>query len=415
VAELQQEGSLFVEDGNHGEYRPRPNEFSITGTPFIRAADLGDGRVLFDRAERINDVALARIRKGVGAPGDVLLSHKGTVGKVAQAALGCETFVCSPQTTLWRVTDGHVLDRGFLYAFLRSATFAAQLGSRKGETDMADYVSLTAQRQLRLPVPPIREQRQIAGVLGALDDKIELNRQMAATARALAHATFQSRYRSDDPELPHAPLAEHVTVARGLSYTSDGLAADGMPLHNLNSVRAGGGYVPAGIKYWRGGFEPRHLVSAGDVIVASVDLTWNFEVIASPARVPRRFGESLFSQDLFVPRPKPSSPLTRTFLYLMLLPGRLRTEIAGYGNGTTVNRIPAAALQKPRFAVPPRELVLEIEAFAVPLFDRAEAAETESQTLAELRDTLLPKLISGELRVRDTEAAFVAGAEPKRT
>jgi type I restriction enzyme S subunit len=92
----------------------------------------------------------------------------------------------------------------------------------------------------------------------------------------------------------------------------------------------------------------------------------------------------------------------------MLRPGRLRTEIAGYGNGTTVNRIPVEALQKPRFAVPPRELVEEIDALVTPLFDRAEAAEDESETLAQLRDTLLPKLVSGEVRLRDAGEANVA-------
>src|SRR5690349_18799879 len=102
VAELQRQGKLLVEDGNHGENRPRPNEFEPTGVPFIRAADMDNGRVLFDTASRLNKTALARIRKGIGAPGDVLLSHKGTVGKVAFAPLDCEPFVCSPQTTFWR-------------------------------------------------------------------------------------------------------------------------------------------------------------------------------------------------------------------------------------------------------------------------------------------------------------------------
>lgn len=82
VAELHEAGVLLVEDGNHGEYRPRPGEFSETGAAFILAADMDNGQVLFHSASR-NEVARQRIRKGVGAAGDVLLSHKGTVGKVA--------------------------------------------------------------------------------------------------------------------------------------------------------------------------------------------------------------------------------------------------------------------------------------------------------------------------------------------
>ena len=155
VAELQAAGALLVEDGNHGENRPRPDEFSTEGIQFIRAADMDDGRVLFESAQRINEIARQRVRKGIGAGGDVLLSHKGTVGKVACVPLDAPPFVCSPQTTFWRVRDLKKLDRRYIYFFLLSRAFREQLDSRKGETDMADYVSLrsTANAEGHLPTP----------------------------------------------------------------------------------------------------------------------------------------------------------------------------------------------------------------------------------------------------------------------
>ena len=76
VIELQREGILLVEDGNHGEYRPRPNEFTETGFAFIRAADLNDGSINFESASKISEVARNRITKGIGRPGDVILSHQ---------------------------------------------------------------------------------------------------------------------------------------------------------------------------------------------------------------------------------------------------------------------------------------------------------------------------------------------------
>jgi type I restriction enzyme S subunit len=201
----------------------------------------------------------------------------------------------------------------------------------------------------------------------------------------------------------------HLDVVRGLSYTGSGLADDGTPLHNLNSIYEGGGYKRDGIKHYRGEYKHRHLVQPGDVVVATVEQGFDELLIAFPALIPRRFGEEgIFSQDLFRLDPRPTSPLTRTFVYLMLLRGHLHEEIAGYANGTTINMLPVEALQKPRFAVPPRELVEEVDALVTPLFDRAEAAEDESETLAELRDTLLPKLISGEVRLRGEGEANVA-------
>jgi type I restriction enzyme S subunit len=302
-------------------------------------------------------------------------------------------------TAFWLKPKTDIELRWAYYALLTQDINGLDTGSAIPSTTRESFYVLPVE------VPPRDEQKQIASVLGALDDKIDLNRRIVVTANELAHAVFRSRYRSDDPDLPHERLGEHLDVARGLSYSGAGLADEGMPLHNLDSIRAGGGYSRKGIKHYTGDYAARHIVVPGDVLVASVDLTWNFRVVASPARIPVRFGDGLFSQDLFAVRPKPGSPLSRQFIYLMLLPGRLRSEIAGYANGTTVNRIPLEALQKPRFAVPPRELVEEVDAVVTPLFERAEAAEDESETLAELRDTLLPKLISGELRLREGKQA----------
>ncbi len=131
VSELQDAGILLVEDGNHGEYRPRSDEFGEGEYAFIRAADMDCGRVLFESAQRISDKSMARIRKGVGKGGDVLFSHKGTVGKLALAPLDSPLFVCSPQTTFWRTLDQGRLDRRFLYCFMRSRAFTESVDGAK--------------------------------------------------------------------------------------------------------------------------------------------------------------------------------------------------------------------------------------------------------------------------------------------
>jgi type I restriction enzyme S subunit len=199
VGELQSQGIILVEDGNHGEYRPRREEFGKSGVAFVRAADISDGSVDFTRCEFINGTALRRIRKGIGRSGDILLSHKGTVGKLARVRGDAPPFVCSPQTTFWRVLDGKKLDRDYLYAFMRSPLFASQLASVQGETDMAPYVSLTAQRRLKVAVPDFHQQVAIGRLIGALDEKIELNRRMVRTLEAITEASFKSWFIDFDP------------------------------------------------------------------------------------------------------------------------------------------------------------------------------------------------------------------------
>ena len=189
--DLQNAGILRVEDGNHGEYRPRRHEFTDHGTFFIRATDIDQGAIRFDSASAITEEALQRIRKGVGQPGDILFSHKGTVGKVALVQDDAPPFVCSPQTTFWRSLDPDLLDRRYLHAYLRSPGFIRQWWVRKGETDMADYVSLTAQRQLVVPIPPIAVQRSIGAAVGAFDDLIANNTRRIAILEDIARAIYR--------------------------------------------------------------------------------------------------------------------------------------------------------------------------------------------------------------------------------
>jgi type I restriction enzyme S subunit len=77
--------------------------------------------------------------------------------------------------------------------------------------------------------------------------------------------------------------------------------------------------------------------------------------------------------------------------------------IGGYTNGTTVNMLPVDGLQRPLFVVPPPELVARFDQLVAPILAKIEVNHDESETLAETRDTLLPKLISGEVRVGEIE------------
>jgi len=294
----------------------------------------------------------------------------------------------------------------YVYWILRTPQYRAYCRSHAiGTTNL----SLTRDDFLAFPLPNLTAGRRIAvELLAALDDKIELNRRINETLERTAEAIFRERFeRAAAREgWQREPLERQVEIVRGLSYTGAGLADEGMPLHNLDSIHEGGGYKRAGIKFYNGAYKDRHAVRPGELIVANTDLTWNYRVIASPAIVPSRYGNvSLFSHHLYRVRPTPGSPFSSRLLYLLLRHGRIRREVAGYANGTTVNMLPLDALQKPEIPVPPASAVRKIDGLTAPLLDRIEQNENESETLAALRDTLLPKLISGEIRLRDAGRA----------
>ena len=286
---------------------------------------------------------------------------------------------------------------------------------------------------------PSPDQRTIAHVLGTLDDKIELNRRMNATLEAMARALFRSWFVDFDPvrakmegrdtglpkdiadlfpdrlvdsELGDAPegwnvdsLAEHFDPVKGVSYKGSGLGGAGMPLHNLNSVHEGGGYKYEGIKFYAGDYADRHVVRPGDVIVANTEQGHDRLLIGYAAIVPRCFGDQgICSHHVYRLRPRRGGNLSPLFLHQLLNSRRMHDIVSRYANGTTVNMLPMDAVQKPMVLVPPRALLETFDALALDLEHRREQTVWESRSLGVVRDALLPKLVSGEVRVAELEA-----------
>jgi type I restriction enzyme, S subunit len=436
AATLEREGILLVQDGNHGEYRPRPSELDQGDVAFIRAADMENGRVLFESASRISDTAVQRIRKGIGASYDSLLSHKGTVGKVAYAGSDARPFVCSPQTTFWRSLDHDTLDHRYLYYYLHSPAFQRQLNARKGETDMADYVSLTAQRQLYVVLPPIDQQHAIGSILGAVDDKLELNRRMNRTLEAIAAATFRSWFVDFEP-----------VVAKADGRNPFGMDAETAALFPDRFEESGVGYVPSG---WDvasvpeiANINPRRTLKKGE-LAPYLEMAAMPEHGHAPSAWSERApgsGARFQNGDTLLARITPCLENGKTALvdfledsqvgwgsteYIVLHPRGTRhpafvyclarsPEFRAYAiqsmsGSSGRQRVAKDALDHYVLADPPETLHRIFGAFVTPLFQRARISLEESRTLAALRDTLLPRLLSGEIRLAEAEDLVEAHA-----
>ena len=292
---------------------------------------------------------------------------------------------------------------------------------------------------VEIPLPPLYEQRAIAHILGTLDDKIELNRRMNETLEEMARALFKSwfvdfdpvrakmegRWRPSEslPGLPAeyydlfpnrlvpselgdtpegweiVPLSECIDVVRGLSYKGSGLSDHEMPMHNLNSVYEGGGYKNEGIKYYDGEYKSRRVIRPGDVIVANTEQGHDRLLIGYAAIVSARYGDSgLFSHHLYRVRPKSASYLTTDFICHLLNTQSMQDLWSAYATGATVNMLPVDALSITPVVMPSQQIVTAFDSLASAARKRQEDLIWESQNLADKRDTLLPKLVSGKIR-----------------
>jgi type I restriction enzyme S subunit len=413
VAELERQGVLLVQDGNHGASRPVGDEIlpaGRLGIAHIRAADIDDsGWIDFDGAQQLASSAYERIRKGRARAGDTLLSHKGTVGRVARVRSSAPDFLCSPQTTFWRSLDEAVVDPSYLHCYLRSPEFQQQLRQRMHETDMAPYVSLTSQRGLSLRLPPVDAQRRIAGVLDALDDKIDSNRRMAALLEETASTVFRARF-VDFVGVEELQDSEIGRIPKGWSVAP---AGDILPVV--------GGSTPSTSEptYWDGdqwwatpkdlsGLETpvilrtsRQITRLGVERISSRVLPVRTVLLSSRAPVGYTAIAAVplsINQGFIAIPPVYGVPPEWVLFWLR---SNMETIKANAG-GTTFAEISKKAFRPIPMVVPPREVLADFGEVAAPSFDRIIGLEAERRTLVQIRDLLLPKLISGQLRVRDT-------------
>lgn len=382
----------------------RPED--AAGLPYIGLEHIGEGSLQLLGAGVAEDASSLKSRF---REGDILFGKlRPYFRKVVRAPFN---GICS--TDIWVVRPRLGVDRDYLFYRMASDGFLEPI-VRASEGTKMPRAKWEYAAGLAFQLPSLDEQERIAGVLAALDDKIELNRRMADTLDEIAQTLFRlwfvepagHSWPSGGEGLPEGwtveRLGEHVDAVRGLSYSGGGLTddANGLPMHNLNSVFEGGGYKRDGLKRYTGEYKERHKLGAGELVVTNTEQGFEFLLIGYPALIPRCFGEQgLFSHHLYRVRPKTRSPLTTTYLYWLLRDQRMHRVLAGFTNGTTVNMLPLDGLDMPKVLVPPGEMVQEFTDAVAPMQELRECLESESDTLREIRDALLPPLLDGRVEV----------------
>lgn len=203
LGSLSSAGVLDFGDG----YRTKRSEHGIPGYRILRVADVGEGTLSPDGPDFVSVEYTEKINSKLSEPGDVLLTTKGTVGRVAIVPEGIDPLVYSPQLCYFRVREPDQLNARYLSYWFRSRDFLRQAAHRANNTDMAAYINLADIRSLELRLPQIDEQRAIAEVLGALDDKIAANTREIALTDDLAAALYEAALESDSEERLLADVA----------------------------------------------------------------------------------------------------------------------------------------------------------------------------------------------------------------
>ena len=160
-------------DGNHGSIHPKTSDYVTKGVPFVMVNDMSNGYVDLKNCVFISEKQAATLRKGFAKPGDVLLSHKATIGRTAIVPNDFDTIILTPQITYYRVKKG--IDNRFLKYYFDSPNFQVLFNNWAGSGSTRAYLGITAQRKLPILLPTLKEQIKIADMLSSFDENIDNN------------------------------------------------------------------------------------------------------------------------------------------------------------------------------------------------------------------------------------------------
>ncbi|MFW6639108.1 restriction endonuclease subunit S [Nocardiopsis algeriensis] len=373
------------------------NHYVNHGIPLIRGNNLSrgifvDDGFVFITSEKADEIMSANVK-----PGDIIFTHRGTIGQVTMVPRSPkhDRYAIGSSQVKTRLDENLALPE-FYYYWFRSPEGQRSILAHTSTVGVPGIATpLSTIRKLKVPRPPIKEQQNIAAALGALDDKIAVNERILITYEAMIQAQFDhiisTEQGEQEPEVLITELVE-FNPKMGKPTEEDAVYVDMAALPTDRSLISTWGHrkPKSGSRFIN-----------GDTLMARI--TPCLENGKTGYVDFMRDGQvGMGSTEFIVMRSRPGIP--REFSYFLARNKKFRSHAIQKMAGTSGRQRVSAADASEFFVRQPTEE--EISAFgerASESFSHMKSLTVESRTLAELRDTLLPQLMSGKLRVKDAE------------
>jgi type I restriction enzyme, S subunit len=433
VGALENAGDAELQTGPFGTML-HASAYSAEGVPVVAVKHIGDNRLSHDDLPRVKGADASRLERYRVLEGDILFARKGSVERRALVKSDEVGWIQGSDCIRLRLKPSRVRAKYAAYVLGTPAYRQWILQHAHGAT--MPSLNQETVRRIPIPVPPIPEQQRIADTLGALDDKIELNRRMNHTLESIARAIFESWIVDFDPvrakedgrwregqSLPGLPAHLYDLFPDRVAESSVGNSPEGWGVGTLGDLshKPQYGYTasaksePVGPKFLRitdinktawiewgsvpycemeDGDREKYRLHKGDVLIARMADPGHGVMIEDDQ-------DAVFASYLIRFRPK-NVEYSR-FLQYWLRSRSYWEMVKGRGAGTTRVSLNAQVLGSFPLVIPPRSVASAFAELVGCLRVRVVANASETQLLAAARDALLPKLISGELQVTDAK------------
>lgn len=379
------------------------------GYPLIRTPNIGMGRLILDNVHRVSkEVYDKRNARAVPQNDDIILAREAPAGNVA--IIKNDVKVCLGQrTVLIRPDKEKVYPDYLVYYILAPQQQYNLLGTANGAT--VAHVNIPVIKKLPVNLPILETQIKIADILKTYDDLIENNQKQIKLLEESAQRLYKEWFvdfhfpGNENKEIVDGmpegwekrSLGEELKIIRGKSYSSKELSNnDGILMINLSNIRSYGGYNRNQEKRYIGKYNNDQLVKAHDLIMGVTDMTQERRTVGRAAIVPNLHADAIVSMDLIKLIPIKGSPL---FYYALLRYGGYSEVVSRFANGTNVLHLRPNVLDNINAVIPDANIQeLFVDAYEK-IQNRIDILQDEIIIAEEARNRLLPKLMSGEIKL----------------
>ena len=391
-------------------YAFKSDEFAKKGIPIIKIKNLVSPNVVFEDVQYFKGETNYKLRPFLIKENDILISMTGShvnqlasaVGKIARYQFDYPALLNQRVGKIY-VKERSVCDEDYLFYFLNRIETQIELASSAGGSANQANISPSQIKNLSLLLPPLPTQRRIADILSAIDEKIELNRQTNVTVEAIAQAIFKEWF--VDFNFPGA-TGEMVESELGIIPRRWRVGKLGDVCKNIRKTvqpreiapetsYVGLEHIPRkslGLLSWGASEDvdsQKSYFKKYDILFGKLRPYFH-KVCIAPL-------DGICSTDILVVEPYKS--IFFSFCLNHLFSNELITYVSAVADGTRMPRVDWKSISNYEIIVPSDNLVSQFNEITFPFYDEIIDNNQQSATLATIRDTLLPKLMSGEIEV----------------
>lgn len=379
----------------------KAENFVNTGVPVIRGTNLNyykyvGGEFVFLSEEKANELSSSNCKSG-----DLIFTHRGTIGQVGLVPEGKYKRYVVSQSGMKLTVDETKIKNEFLFYFFKSKYGQHQLFKSEAQVGVPSISNpLTTLKAIEVPVPPIPEQQSIASILSSLDDKIDLLHRQNKTLEALAETLFRQWFveEADESweEVKLKSLCEVITKGTTPTTLGKQFVSNGVHFLKVESLTEEGDFIES--KFAFIDLETDKLLSRSriqcDDVLITIAGTIGRVAIVTPRILPANTNQAIAiiraNKEIINP----------VFIYLLLKSPIVINDFESRVVHAVQPNLSLGEIGDISFRLPPKGLLKNYSIEINYLIDKKEKNNIQIRTLTQLRDTLLPKLMSGEVRVK---------------